>query len=655
MEELTLILKRRNVVPKKQKNAVKDTDFTRLNENRQILEQAYAYWRQLENVRSRFMRSYRYHVGDQWSDMLSVTYKNGKVETMSEEDYIRNQGRIPFKHNYIQNIVRNIIGQYRSGTYKTRVISRNKDTLQKSEMLSMALEAALSINKANDILDPRLLEQFLLSGLLPQKVGYKWWPEKNREDLYLENMNPNRIFFNTGISDPRMLDIDFIGEIIDTSLDNIVASFAKTYNDEQKIRKIYRDNQHYYVRGESMQQTGSGMDNNSLDFYSPQDDSMCRLFVIWQQKSEWRMYEHDYLNGTYKCTRRKVQQIEALNAERIAYAAQNGIPAEEVPVIEYKPKYESYWHYKYLTPYGECLGEGESPYEHESHPYCLSAYPLVNGRIFGFVETLIDQQRYINRLLNLYDWIMGASAKGVLLVPEESIPDDMDINDFAEEWSKANGVIKIKAKAGAQIPQQISANSTNIGINDMLSFMMSTFLQISGVGPAIQGQQAKSGTPSSLYAQEAQNSTINIKDIVDHFYAWKKDRDLKALRVIRQFYKEDRILNITGSGYLNEIGTYKVSEARSLKDLDVDMSPVLNTPLFMQAAEDQLRELFMAQAISIETYLGNSTQPFAKKLLADIQKEKQQMANTGQASPEAMAMVQNPDAKQQMLQRAVGG
>ncbi len=34
---------------------------------------------------------------------------------------------------------------------------------------------------------------------------------------------------------------------------------------------------------------------------------------------------------------------------------------------------------------------------------------------------MIDQQRYANRLITLYDWVMRASAKGVLLLPEGSV------------------------------------------------------------------------------------------------------------------------------------------------------------------------------------------------------------------------------------------
>ncbi|OJV22717.1 MAG: hypothetical protein BGO30_08565 [Bacteroidetes bacterium 41-46] len=84
--------------------------------------------------------------------------------------------------------------------------------------------------------------------------------------------------------------------------------------------------------------------------------------------------------------------------------------------------------------------------------------------------------------LSLQDFIISASAKGVLLVPEEAIPNDMTIEDFAEEWVKYNGVIKVKTKKGIQLPKQIVANSTNLGINDMINLQIKLRQSIKGLG-----------------------------------------------------------------------------------------------------------------------------------------------------------------------------
>ena len=70
------------------------------------------------------------------------------------------------------------------------------------------------------------------------------------------------------------------------------------------------------------------------------------------------------------------------------------MPESEVPLIEYEYMIQSYWYYRYLSPFGDILDEGESPYSHGSHPYTMKAYPFVDGELHSFVSDIIDQQRY---------------------------------------------------------------------------------------------------------------------------------------------------------------------------------------------------------------------------------------------------------------------
>ena len=53
-------------------------------------------------------------------------------------------------------------------------------------------------------------------------------------------------------------------------------------------------------------------------------------------------------------------------------------------------------------------------------------------------------------VINL-DFAMSASQQGVLLVDEDSIPDDLDLEDIVEEWTKYRGVIKLKMKGASRL------------------------------------------------------------------------------------------------------------------------------------------------------------------------------------------------------------
>ena len=54
------------------------------------------------------------------------------------------------------------------------------------------------------------------------------------------------------------------------------------------------------------------------------------------------------------------------------------------------------------------------------HPICCCFTPL-DGEVWGFVEDIIDQQKYINRLIVLQDMIISASAKFCRKIVSQSV------------------------------------------------------------------------------------------------------------------------------------------------------------------------------------------------------------------------------------------
>ena len=194
---------------------------------------------------------------------------------------------------------------------------------------------------------------------------------------------------------------------------------------------------------------------------------------------------------------------------------------------------EEVWRYAFLSPGGHVLAEGDSPYAHGSHPYVIKAYPFIDGEIHSFVSDIIDQQKLTNRLITMYDWILRASAKGVLLFPEGALPEGADINDVAEEWSRFNGVIVYKPRAGVPLPQQVSSKSADIGITELLEIQMKMMEDISGVNGALQGKLESNSMSGTLYDQQTRNSLTALADLLkcyDDFIVEATRMDVSNLR-----------------------------------------------------------------------------------------------------------------------------
>ena len=342
------------------------------------------------------------------------------------------------------------------------------------------------------------------------------------------------------------------------------------------------------------------------------------------------------------------------NRERLNLGAQYGIPVDEVPLITYEWFVDNYWYYYLLSPMGDILDEGETPYQHGSHPYVFKAYPFIDGEIHSFVADVIDQQRYTNRLITMYDWIMRASAKGVLLFPEDCLPEGTSVEDIADEWARYNGVIMIKQpRSGTALPQQVANNCTTIGISEMLSMQLKFFEDITGIHGAVQGKPGFSGMSGSLYSQQTQNATMSLLDILDSFSSFVRDGAIKDVKNIQQYYEIERVRSIVGKDAV---------DLRELMDIDFDLKVIESTasPAFRAQANEILMTLFQSQAINVEQLLEFGDFPFADALLQSIrsQREQMQQGQTPQGiSPEVLEQVQSqadPEAvaKAQAMLRA---
>lgn len=592
-------------------------------------------WDAMDYLRKEHSRNLRYKNGDQWSD--TVPDPDHPHRTIREDALISRSGKVPLKHNYIQQYIRNIHGQLLSSPTQTVVYARSRDDQPLGEMLTNALQACHQLNRIRKI-DINVVEELCLTGIACAKVRYGYWSTKNRTDGKIDLVNINRLFFNADIEDPRLTDIRRIGELHDYTFDDLVRNFATCREDVQALREIYGIC-HDHTKLENLYENHASRLQN-LNFLYTNDLGKYRVIEVWERLGRWVLYIHDYADGTEEIyTELTMQEVEAINASRIEQGMAAGIAPDTVKLIYAREQYEYYWRVKYLTPNGYCIKETESPYAHEEHPYVLAAMPVIDGRFKAVLSDVIDIQRYINRLLTLLDFIIGASAKGLLMVPQECIPDDMDIQDFAREYVKTNGVILIKKGAYDKLPKQISMNGTNIGAWEMFAQEMNIMQQISGLNGAVQGQVPRANTPSSLYAQQAQNSMMNFVVLFENYNMFCEERDEKLLKVLMQYYTTRRYIGTNGKSAGEMAKFYEPEMAQKIEDFNLTAAKSNDTPVFRQMTDDLLMKLLESGRIPLEIFLNNCSLPGADKLLAEVKSFNEQAA-AGQIDPEALTQLQ---------------
>lgn len=463
-------------------------------------------WNSLRGFREERERCKRFTYGDQWVD----TVVDGGVR-MREEDLIRRQGNLPLKNNLIRRLVRNVLGVYRNQWSMPKCEWRDPSESKYAATMNELLACNVEINRLEELY-ARTMEEFLISGMAVHK---KWYGEREgRVDCWTEQVSPGRFFVDFGSRDIRGGDLSLVGELHEMRYEELAASFAHTPKDLVLLSEL--------LGGGKMMSGGE----------------ICSVYEVWERRKEVKMRCHDRETAAYyELPMRKMIEIEEENDRR---------HRQRRPKIKVGLKVETKWCYKFLTAAGDVLASGESPYRHGSHPYIIKCYPFIDGEIHSFVSDIIDQQKLTNRLISMYDWILRASAKGVLLFPEGAFPDGVDINDVADEWGRFNGVIVYRPRSGVPLPQQVSSKSADIGITQLLEIQMSMMEDISGVNGALQGKLESGSISGTLYNQQTRNSMTALADLLKSFADFEKCAAAKDVSNIMQYYTEDMIRRVVG-------------------------------------------------------------------------------------------------------------
>ena len=588
-----------------------------------FLDECAACWNSLEEARRKLRRSLMYSYGDQWGDYVRDPDSSAYI---TEGDLIKKNGKVPLKNNMIAPILSNIDGQLRQNLMRPICVARDSKESTLGEMMSIAVEYVHDINELEE-LDSDSMRMLLNGGMTAQRIEYGENASKDKRDVWVYGVNPSRLFFNTNLEDVRMWDITCIGELFDMSLDDVLAHFGDTPEKKKRIIEIYGEPENRYIDSRAMQ----GDETQTLTFYSPSRGDLCRVILGWKLESRDSYRWNDTLHGTwgylpYNDDSRLL--LEETNRRRREQAMQSGIGEDDFLGVEYEFAIERFWYYRYMSPMGDVLQEGRSPYWHGEHNYVLHLYPMVQGRLGNFVEQFIDQQRAINRTATLIDFIRGTSSKGVLVVDDEAF-ESMSREEVIDEYVRYNGVLFVRLKPGQSIDgvvRQYNSGAAVAGDFELLNLQLRLINEISGVNSAMQGQAPKAGTPASLYAQQVQNSSLNLRGLFDSFRAFRRRRDTKLLKMIQQYYTDERYLDIAGSEYAEESRWYSPQKVRN-SEFDLTLSEGYNTPAYQMLANDFLMQLFQAQALDVKTMLENSSYPFAKKILEAIKRNEEQAAN----------------------------
>ena len=584
-------------------------------------------WNNLSGVRETRARTMRYCTGDQWSDTIRV-YKNGYWQEMSERDYMERRNQTPMSNNIMVSILESITGLYAKQGTEPVCFARDNDSRQLSDMMSATMQCNWQTTEMQDLLN-HAIKDYLQGG---QMFVRESWEDKELEmpDAWTELMEPDHMFFECG-SDPRHNDLSLIGVLHDVSREDLYQKFAReeyglTIKDLDTIFDIEDPYEHeggYEFNDEK------ALANLSFD-YSNKGRHYVRVIEVWTTETKPRLQCFDPIatsgnNAYFRIDLDDTAMIAKLrsdNNKRKQQYDEMGIPEDERAYIKSWEVADKYWYYTYMSPDGTILCQGETPYDYKSHPFTMKLYPYINGEIHPFLANVIDQQRYINRLIVMNDMALRSSFKGFKMIPT-TVLGGKSPEQFMEQAVEYDGYIFYTPKRTMPNvkPEIITSSAVNIGTNELLQIELNLIREVTNVSGALQGKTPSAGTSAARYAQESQNATTSLFTILSDMEVFTERLATKKCMTIQQFYEDGRkIFNKDG---LN-VYRYDRLSARDIH-FKISIKNAAATAAYNTSQNDDLKELLGMGAINLIQYLQNVNKPYADKLLSSIQEQQAQL------------------------------
>ena len=607
-------------------------------------------WMNGEDIRTNYERIRKYTFEDQWGDIIH--WRNGEI---TEREYIQRKGNVPLQNNIMISIQNSVVGLYTKQAGEPNCFAVTQEGQWLSDLMSATIQQNWQDTKMLSMLK-KAFGEYLDGGVAIARETLS--EENGHRYAWTDHISLNYAFWEAG-DDIRMSDLRLIGVLHDVAPGEIYKKFCNdeygwTVEEINEVFDIEQTDSHRYYRSSGVQHN----DKNKLDFISfdkPSDASLCRLIEVWtkETKTRYQCYDPTGKNADeteFRVEVKDIWRIEQMNQMRIQQYMEAGVPEEEWALIEYKLREDEYWFYTYMAPDGTVIASGETPYEFNSHPFTISLYPYVNGEIHPFMGNIIDQQRYINRLIIMHDMAARAAAKGLTIFPIENIPDGMSKEDIAEEMTEYDGLLFIQTnKLNPNLrPEVITASAVQIGTQELLQMQVNFMHDITNVTGAIQGKTPSAGTSAARYAQETQNATTSLAALMDDFTSFVESIAQKKCMVIKQYYRDGRMVWDKNKTHLFE---YKNLSALDV-DFLVNIKESATTAAYRTYINDQAMKLLELGVIGIEDYLSITNLPFNEELLEIIERRKAQEMAMQQQLQENPADQQAVSRAQQILQAA---
>lgn len=582
-------------------------------------------WMNLDYMRRARAKVLRFAYGDHYDDKILI-----KGKWMKQRDYLSAVGGLAIQINQVKKVINSIAGLWTGEKNGPTVTALDTNMAGYGEGMTEVLRTIYRLN-AMSVLGGEWLNESNIGGLAIAKAEYSNYLGGKKKEVCIKNVNPNMFFFESGMQDSRFRDLTLVGQLHELAFNDLCATFAEKPEDFAQLREWYSSDSYAGLQPDPVDLSDANR-YEDISFNRPRQHGFCRVIEVWtrERRPRYHVLDTNSPEEPYDINaddREMIKQIELTNKERLEEGRSQGWNEEDIPLIEYKPYWfiDTYWYCRYLTPDGHVIWEGESTLPDRGQPYTLMAVPFANGRIVGHASDAVDLNIAMDRALVVDDMVKRAGAKGVMMVPEDIVPDWMGWDEFAEQATSINGIVYYKPRPHGHIPDMVYSHSSSVDSSNMISLFAKLLEDGVSVSGALQGKAPTAGTAASLYAQQRQNSVTPLAPLLERFKVFMDDVAMTTLNYVQEYYTIRDYADVVSSSEILQAMNLNLSLMGDLR-YKVAIGPGMDTPQYRdQLQEDVMLGVNMG-ALGYGDYIDLLNRPYRNEILRRMELRQAEMA-----------------------------
>lgn len=481
-----------------------------------------------KQLHSRLMGYYRQELARQevnrFEQSVDEDYYDHIQWTEEEAAKLSERGQAPIVYDIIHNTLNWITGSEKRGRTDFKILPRGKEDIKPAEGKTKYMKYLSDVNRT-PFHRSAAFESAAKVGIGWLEVGYQ--DEDDGEPIYTRSESWRNMLWDSSSTELDGKDMRY--QFRSRWVDEDIAKAIATGREDAIARSV--------VDGGVMGSFGDEDGDAAMDSIEEMLDTAgdmgstkgevsrkrVRLIESWYRRPEnVKKLRGGAFNGQVydKADPRHVESVESGQAKIVS----KGMMVTRVAL---------------MTP-TELLYDGPSPYKHNRFKF-IPVWGHRRGRDglpYGIVRGLRHIQDAINKRASKALWIMSTNKT---YLEEGALPDDMTLDDFADENARPDATIMVKdlRKLLTNVDRSLGAEHLNQMQMD-IGFAQTS----SGVTDELMGRETNAASGVAVKARQEQGSVVTSKFFDNLRLAAQLEGELE-LSLIEQFVTEEKQFRIT--------------------------------------------------------------------------------------------------------------